>query len=106
MVDDAGANAAYPALRRLLGTMTGDWRAVDASVVAFLSAKAVSGELPGGAEGVVTELDELLGAATSEFHYVQVVIESGANFSPYGEFHTAGEFLRALRSRLADPRGA
>lgn len=106
VVDDAGANAAYPALRRLLGTMTGDWRAVDASVVAFLSAKAVSGELPGGAEGVVTELDELLGAATSEFHYVQVVIESGANFSPYGEFHTAGEFLRALRSRLADPRGA
>ncbi|MQA06578.1 MAG: hypothetical protein GEV07_29040 [Streptosporangiales bacterium] len=98
MASADGAAAEHPALLRLLGTMTGDWRSAHTDVLSYLSAQARAGQ--DGLPAVVAELDLLLPVA-SEFDCVQLVIESGAHFSPYGEFTTAAAFLRDLRGRLA-----
>lgn len=104
----AAAAEQYPALRRLLGTMTGSWRAANEDAVGFLvaGARVRAGGDRAHVETLVGELDDLLAASTSEFQYIQVVIESGAHFSPYGEFPSAEAFVRTLRDRLAAPPAA
>lgn len=105
MAEGTAAAAQYPALRRLLATMTGSWRAANEDAVGFLvgGARAQAAGDRAHTETLVGELDDLLAASTSEFHFIQVVIESGAHFSPYGEFPSAEAFVRALRDRLAAP---
>lgn len=101
MAKDGTAAGQHPALLRLLGTMTGAWRDARIDTLTYLAAQAAG--RPDEAEAVRAELDQLLAAQPSEFHCVQTVIEAGANFSPYGEFGTAAEFLRRLHLQLSDP---
>lgn len=91
----------YPGLTRLLGTLDDGWRPGATDVIDYLAGRT---EVLSDAEArsLAAELARLCDTAAAEYDYVRVLVDSGARFTPYGTFGSAGEFLDLLRHRVDD----